>query len=84
MILNLGNPFSCIVSGSSVPGKSSFCIHFIQKIDYLCTERKFGGGIDWCYDEKKAISPHQQLPANICFNQGVPDEFVTHTAIIAS
>ena len=58
--LKFKHPFSCIVSGPSGSGKSSFCIRFLQNIDALCTHRKFDGGVNWCYSEKTAV-PNQQL-----------------------
>jgi len=73
--LKFRHPFSCIVSGPSGSGKSSFCICFLQNLDALCTERKFGGGIVWCYGEKSAVPSRQQLPVNIKFNEGIPEDF---------
>jgi len=73
--LKFRHPFLCIVSGTSCSGKTLFCIRFRQKIDYLCTERIYGGGIVWCYDERSAVPPHQQLPANINFDEGILDDF---------
>ena len=63
------------MNGTSVYGKSSFCIRFLQNTDALCTERKIGDGIVWCYGEKSAVPSRQHLPANISFNDGVPDDF---------
>jgi len=68
-------PFSCIVSGISGSGKSTFCIRFPQKLDALCTARKFGGGIFWDYGQKFAVPSRQQLPANVSFNEDVPEDF---------
>jgi len=62
------------VSGPIGSGNTSFCIRFVQNVDYLCTEQKFGGGIVWCYGEKTAVPPRQHLPANISFNESVLDE----------
>jgi len=69
------HPFSCIVSGPSGSGNSSFCIRFLQKLDALCTERKFAGGVVGCYGEKSAVPSRQQLPANFRFNEGVQEDF---------
>ena len=63
------------MSGPSGSRKSSFCIRFLQNIDYLCTEGSFGGGIVWCYSEKSAVPSRHQLPANVRFNEGVPEDF---------
>jgi len=71
--LKYRHPFSCIVSGPSGSGMS-FCIRLIQKLDALCTERKYDGGIVWFYVEKSAVSSRQQLPANISFNESVPED----------
>ena len=73
--LKFKNPFSCIVSGPSKSGKTSFCIRLLQNIDVLCNEREFGGGIIWCYIEKTAIPESQQLPSNTAFQEGVTKNF---------
>jgi len=46
--LKFKHPFSCIVSGPSVSGKTSFVIRFLQNLRHLCTEPKFAGGVEWC------------------------------------
>ena len=43
----------------------SFRILYLQKFDALCTERKFDGGILWCYGEKGDVPSRKELPANI-------------------
>ena len=53
--LRLKLPFTCIISGPSVSGKSSFCIKLLQNFESLDTESKFDGGILWCYVEKNAV-----------------------------
>jgi len=63
--------FSCIVSGPSGSGMSSFVIRF----DYLCTEPTFEAGIVWCYSEKRPVPSRKKLPANIRYNEGVPEDF---------
>jgi len=68
------HPFSCIVSGPNGSGKSSFCIRFLQNLYALCTERKFDGGIVRRYGEKSAVPSRLQLPANIRFNEGLPED----------
>ena len=73
--LRFRHPFSCIVSGPSGSGKSSFVIRFLQNLDYLCTESTFAGGIVWCYGEKSAVPSRHQLPANVRYNEGVPEDF---------
>jgi len=75
--LKFKHPFSCIVSGPSGSGKSSFCIRFLQNLDALCTERNFDGGVIWWYGEKTAV-PHQQLAVlnkKIRYNEGGPADF---------
>ena len=70
-------PFSCLVSGPSGSGKSSFCIRFVQNQDALCTERNFDGGVLWCYSEKTAL-PNKNLVVmkkKIRYNEGVPSDF---------
>jgi GTPase SAR1 family protein len=75
--LRFKHPFSCIISGPSGSGKSSFCIRFLQNLDTLCTERNFDGGILWCYGEKNAI-PSQQLASidavgRVRYHEGVTE-----------
>jgi hypothetical protein len=38
-------------------GMSTFCLRFLQKLDTLCTEPDFSGGIIWCYNEQCRASP---------------------------
>ena len=73
--LKFSHLFSCIVSGPSVSGKSSFVIRFFQNLHYLCTEPTFAVGIVWWYGEKSAVPSPHQLPANVRFNEGVPEDF---------
>jgi len=75
--LKFKHPFTCILSGPSSSGKSSFCIRFLQNLDALCTERDFDGGVIWCYSEKTAVPSPTILPKkkNIRFNEGVPADF---------
>jgi len=71
------HPFSCILSGPSGSGKSSFNLRLLQHLDSLCTELNFSGGIIWCYSEKSAV-PRQTLAAihkNVSFHVGVPQNF---------
>jgi len=39
------------------------------------TEGTFAGGILWCYGEKSAVPSRHLLPANVTFNEGVPEDF---------
>jgi len=75
--LKLKDPFTCILSGPSSSGKSSFCIRFLQNLDALCTERDVDGGVIWCYSEKTAVPSPAVLPKkrDIRFNEGVPADF---------
>ena len=73
--LKFKHPFSCIVSGTSGSGKTSFCICFLQILNASCIERAFDGGTIWCYSEKNAVSSRQQLPTNITYNKGVAENF---------
>jgi len=47
------HPFTCILSGPSGSGKSSFCIWFLHNFDTLSTERDFDGGVIWCYSRRQ-------------------------------
>jgi len=71
--LKFRHPFSCIVSGLSGSGKTSFVIRFLENLRHLCTEPKFAGGVVWCYGEKSAVP--SDLPANIRIHEGVPEDF---------
>ena len=75
--LKFNQPFTCILSGPSGSGKSSFCIRFIQNLDALRTERNFDGGVIWCYSEKTAVPSPAVLPKkrDIRFNEDVPADF---------
>ena len=71
--LKFKHPFTFILSGRSVSGKSSFCIRLLQNIDTLCKERDFDGGVIWWYSGKTAVPSPTVLPKrNVRFNYGVP------------
>ena len=75
--LKFKHHFTCIVSGPSGSGKSSFTLRLLQHLESLCTEPDFRGGIIWCYSEKSAV-PRQKLVAirkNVSFREGVPQNF---------
>ena len=72
--LRFKHPFTCIISGPSCSGKSSFCIKFLQILESLSTETKFGGGILWCYGEKNAV-PSVDVGRSIQFHEGVQENF---------
>jgi len=75
--LKFKHPFTCIISGPSGSGKSSFCVRFLQNLDALCTERDFHGGVIWCYSENTAVPSPTELPkkSDVHFNEGVPKDF---------
>jgi len=71
------HPFTCIVSGPSRSGKSSFTLRFVQHLDSLCKGPEFSGGIIWCYRDKSAV-PREKLTSlhkNVSFHEGVPQNF---------
>jgi len=71
------HPFTCIVSGPSGSGKSSFTLRLLQHLDALCTEPNFSGGIIWFYSEKSPV-PRDKLTSlhkNVSFHEGVPQYF---------
>ena len=72
--LRFKQTFSCIISGHSGSGKSSFCIKLLQNIQSLFTETKFGGGILWCYGGKNAV-PSVDVGRSIEFHEDVPENF---------
>ena len=53
--LRFKHPFTCIISGPSGSGNSSFCIKLLQNLESLSTETRFDGGILWCYGESNAV-----------------------------
>jgi len=71
------HPFTCIVSGPSGSGKSSFTLRLVQHLHSLCTEPNFSGGIIWCYSEKSAVPRETlfSLHKNVSFHEGVPQNF---------
>ena len=73
-------PFTCIISGTSGFGKSSFCIRFLHHLDSLCTESRFAGGINWCYSERAAVP---RLPSNVRYHEGVTEILTTTTLKVA-
>ena len=68
------HPFTCILSGHSGSGKLSFCIKFLQNLESLYTETKFGGGILWCYGEKNSVLS-VDVGRSIQFHERVPENF---------
>ena len=58
--LKFKRPFTSIIIGTSGPGKSIFCIRFLQNIDSLFTEKYLDGGINLCYCKRTAV-PTEQL-----------------------
>jgi len=74
--LKFKHSFPCILSGPSKSDKTSFCLRLLQKLESLCTESEFGGGIIWCYSEKTAAPKSEQLPSNTTYHEGVPEKFV--------
>ena len=72
--LRFKHPFTCIISGPSGSGKSSFCIKLLQNLESLSTETRFDGGILWCYGESNAV-PSVDIGRKIQFHEGVPDNF---------
>ena len=67
-------PFTCVISGSSGPGKSSFCVRFLQNLDTLCTKSHIPGGITWCYSERAAVPSSSLAGLNVRFHEGVPEK----------
>jgi ABC-type lipoprotein export system ATPase subunit len=53
--LRLKHTFTCIISGPTGYGKSTFCIKILQNFKALSTGPTFRVGIIWCYSEKTAI-----------------------------
>src|SRR5215468_6764457 len=76
-MITFKHPFTCIVSGPTGSGKSTFCIQLLKNLDTLCSEKNFAGGIVWCYSERTAV-PSKQLAElrnkKIVYHEGVPDE----------
>ena len=68
--LRFKHPFTCIISGPSGSGKSSFCIKLLQNLESLSTETRFDGGILWWYGESNAV-PSVDVGRKIQFQEGV-------------
>jgi ABC-type dipeptide/oligopeptide/nickel transport system ATPase subunit len=68
------HPFTCIISGPTGSGKSSFCVRFLQNLDGLCTELNFDGEIVCCYSEKSAVPTDQlaRLGKSVRIHEGLP------------
>jgi ABC-type dipeptide/oligopeptide/nickel transport system ATPase component len=69
--------FTCIVSGPTGSGKSSFTLRLLRHLDSLCTEPNFSGGIVWFYSEKSAV-PRRELASlhkDVSFHEGVTQNF---------
>ena len=75
--ISFNHPFTCIVSGPTRSGKTSFCIKLLQNFDSLCRESKFKGGIVWCYSEVTAVAREKlnNLGRNIQYQEGLPENF---------
>jgi hypothetical protein len=79
--LRFKHPFTCIISGRSGSGKSSFCIKFLQKLTSLCTDPNSSGGILWCYGERNAVPSHQFASGKgVQFHEGVHENIATREA----
>jgi len=75
--LRFKHPFTCIVSGPTGSGKTSFCLKLLQNLEPLCTELKFKGGIIWCYSEATAVPREKlsKLGRSIQYQEGLPENF---------
>ena len=72
--LRFKHPFTCIRSGLSGSGRSSFSIKLLQNLVSLSTETKFDGGILWCYGKSNAV-PSVDVGRKSQFHEGVPENF---------
>ena len=72
--LRFKHTFTCINSGPSGSGMSSFCIKMLQNLESMSTETRFEGGILWCYAESNAV-PSVDVGRKIQFHESVPDNF---------
>ena len=66
--------FTCIITGPSWSGKSSFCIKLLQNLESFSTETKFDGGILWCCGESNAVLS-VDVGRRLQFDEGLPDIF---------
>ena len=79
--LKFKHSFTCIISGRSRSGKSSFCVRFLQNLNALCTERDFDGGVMLCYSKKIAVPSPTKLPkSDLHINEGAPIDLETLAA----
>jgi hypothetical protein len=63
-------PFTCIVSGPTSSGKSTFAVKFIKNIKNQCTPPYFHS-IIWCLSETNAAP--LELKGLVSFYKGIPD-----------
>jgi len=70
------HPFGCLLSGPSGPGKTSFCIRFLQNLKTIFTVADFSGGIVCCYSEISSF-PYRNFARtkHFHFQEGVPADF---------
>src|SRR5215510_9703588 len=76
-MITFKHTFTCIVSGPTGSGKSTFCIRLLKTLNTLCTEKNFAGGIVWCYSERTAVTTKQLAELRnkkITYHEGVPDD----------
>ena len=71
------HPFTCIVAGPTISGKTSFVIKLLHNLKSLCTEARFEGGIIWCYSEETAVPSTQleKLGLHITYQKGLPETY---------
>jgi len=68
---------TCIVSGPTGSGKTSFRLKLLQNLESLCTESKFKGGIIWDYREATAVPREKfsKLGRSIQYQESLPENF---------
>ena len=71
------HPFTCIIAGPTVSGKSTFCVRFLQNLRTLCSESNFEGGILWCFSEQTSIPRERlnELKPKTRHHEGVSNDF---------
>ena len=76
-LIRFKHHFTCIFSGPTGSGKTSFCLNLLQNLKILCTESKFKGAIIWCYSEAAAVPREKlnKLGRNIKYQEGLPENF---------
>ena len=76
-LIRFKHPFTCIIRGPAGSRKTSLFLKLLQKLDFICTESKFKGGIIWYYREVTAVPREKlsKLGRSTQYQEGLPENF---------